>query len=128
MNEQLQEARRLIAKGWCKRMMHRRTIFGGHKYCADGALGMAFMGSYEMGCHNWSDEAWQAFRLVTNALASELGFPAPQRGGLIELNDNSLTRKQHVLNAFDEAIRLTQPVIEEPSIELPVVTKELVAV
>lgn len=128
MIEELQEARRLLAKGWCQRTMHRRTIFGGHKYCAEGALTEAFYGYPTASISHGM--MWDAYRLVVKALAGELGVEAPRYGGMIPLNDLSITRKQDVLRAFDVAIKaaisLAQPeVIKEPKIELPTVTKEL---
>lgn len=94
----LQEARALIAAGWCQGPFHTVTDTG-DCYCACGAIERSFGVALDhLGGHPKPEGYW-LLRDLLETLAEERGF-----SGIIWFNEAEGRTKEEVLALYDEAI------------------------
>lgn len=103
--QQLKYARALVKTGWIKGMSRDISRFGGRRmYCTSGAL-----------CQAGACPGDSSFKLVKKHLSQILG--SKPYYGIPWMNDRFLTRKRHVLKAFDLAIIEAEGLVERQAPE-----------
>lgn len=98
----LQDARHLIARGWCKEAAHQRSFWLKRpQYCLTGAVGACISGDVI----DWTVRMIAATDAMYAAVFRSRGENFEHKTAALQCwNDDSARRKSHVLGAFDRAI------------------------